>query len=389
MLTVFSRRKAFQVAGAAALAQSRLFSFQRPAPPAGERAPNARPGDQPLAQYEPFPENNLRPTVSLVQGDSRRKMVHDALAAIDNDIRPKLKTKKYVIIKPNIVGARSRNALSAANADEIHGVLDYLEPRFKGPIIIAESSAGDTQQMFETLEYPQVIAEHKGQKVSLLDLNREAKAKVIPVIDYHLHVVPIRLAERLFDPDAYVISAAVMKTHNIAVATLSVKNMVLGAPLHYAPSESAHWNDKRKMHAGIRQSNYLMYLVAQKMQPYWGATVIDGYEGMEGNGPGAGTPVPSRIAIASTDYIAADRVGVEAMGIDPGYLGYLNYLGATGVGQYDLVKITVKGPSIASVQKKYRLHSDIERELQWQGPMEEMPPNLGWVTPIDPKDIVA
>ena len=143
------------------------------------------------------------------------------------------------------------------------------------------------------------------------------------------------------------------------------------------------------MHAGIRQTNYLMYLVAASMKPYWGATVIDGFEGMEGNGPGQGTPVPHRIAIASTDYVAADRVGVETMGIDAGYLGYETYLGAAGIGQWDLAKINVKGVSIASVQRKYQLHPDIERELQWQGPMIELPPNIGWTTPIDPSKVTA
>lgn len=87
-----------------------------------------------MAQYEAFPENNLRPTVSLVRGENRRKNVHDALEAVDDGIRPVLKTKKYVIIKPNIVAARAKNALSATNPDELHGILDYLAPRFKGPI---------------------------------------------------------------------------------------------------------------------------------------------------------------------------------------------------------------------------------------------------------------
>jgi hypothetical protein len=29
------------------------------------------------------------------------------------------------------------------------------------------------------------------------------------------------------------------------------------------------------------------------------------------------------------------------------------------------------------VQKKYRLHVDIDRELRWMGPMEDLPPKLG------------
>lgn len=381
MLTVFSRRRAFQLAGAAALTQPRLFSFQA--------SPQRRPGDRELAQYEAFPDNNLHPTVSLVHGESRRKNVNDALEAIDGDIRPVLQTKQYVLIKPNIVGAREKNALSATHPDELRGILDYLAPRFKGPIVIAESSAGDTQRNYDVLEYSKVVEEHRQQNVTLVDLNREARIKVVPVVDYNIHVVPIRLAARLFDPDAYVICAGIMKTHNVAVATLSVKNMVLGAPLHFKPGDSTEWNDKRKMHAGIRQTNYLMYLVAEKMKPYWGATVIDGFEGMEGNGPARGTPVPHRIAIASTDYIAADRVGVECMGIDASYLGYETYLGAAGIGQWDLGRIDVQGVPIATVKRKYKLHDDIERELLWQGPMVELPPNLGWSKPIDPTEFLA
>ncbi len=52
------------------------------------------------------------------------------------------------------------------------------------------------------------------------------------------------------------------------------------------------------------------------MAPNWGATVLDGYQGMEGEVPVEGVPVPSWIAIASMDYIAADRIAVEAMGIN-------------------------------------------------------------------------
>ena len=106
------------------------------------------------------------------------------------------------------------------------------------------------------------------------------------------------------------------------------------------------------------------------MKPFWGATVIDGFEGMEGNGPARGTPVPSRMAIASTDYIAADRVAVECMGINAEWVGYLNYCGETGVGQYDLSKIDVRGAKIADV-KGLPAPPDIERMLEWMGPMTE------------------
>lgn len=351
MPTDFSRRSFFQIAAGAG-----VLSVAR-------------------GQKMALEGNDRRATVALVKGEDRRKNIHDALAAIDEQIRPVLKTKKYVVIKPNNVS--TVNPLAATNADALRGILDYLAPRFKGPVIIAESSAGETMQGFENFLYTRVASENRAQKVSLLDLNTEARYEVLPLVDFDLHVVPVRLAARLFDPEAFIICSAILKTHNAAVATLSVKNMVLGAPLHNAPKETPRWNDKRKYHAGLRQMHYNMMLTAQKMAPFWGVTVIDGFEGMEGNGPSSGTPVPSRLAIASRDYIAADRVGVEAMGINADWLGYLRYCAQVGIGQYDLGKIDLRGEKLEAVRRTYRMHQDIERELQWQGPMTDLPPKLG------------
>jgi uncharacterized protein (DUF362 family) len=382
MARSYSRRNLFQLAGAAAVTMvgSRIVPAQQPKQPASDAPMKEAMRGFLQTNPEPFPALQTRSTVALIQGDNRRKMVYESLLAIDDQIGPKLKTKKSVVIKPNNVSTTIQ--LAATHPDTLRGILDYLAPRFKGPIYIAESSAGNTMEGFEHFKYNTVADEHKSQKVSLVDLNEEAKYVILPIIDFDLHVVPVRLAARLFDPDAFTISAAMLKTHNMAIATLSMKNMVLGAPLHQGPKETKRWNDKRRYHVGVRQSLYNFFLTAQKMQPYWGAAVIDGYEGMEGNGPSMGTPVTHRIALASTDFIAADRVGVETMGIDPNVLGWLKYSGEVGLGQWDLSKIDVKGAQIAAVQKKYRLHPDIERQMKWMGPMEEMPPNLGWVHPV-------
>src|SRR5208283_1778100 len=149
-----------------------------------------------------------------------------------------------------------------------------------------------------------------------------------------------------------------------------------GAPLPHANGERPWWNDKRKYHVGLRQTHYNMLLTAQRLN--FGMSVIDGFEGMEGNGPNSGTPVPSRIAIASLDCVAADRVGAETMGIDPEWLGYVKYCGQLGLGQFDPARIDVIGAKIADVRKEYRMHPDVDRELQWRGPMTELPFNLGW-----------
>lgn len=366
----FSRRRFFELAGAAGVFLSKaskvIASTSSTASAAGSTANSDGPAGVSLS----------RSRVALAHGENRRKNIYDALLNLDPQIQAALQRKKYVLIKPNNVSTEIQ--LASTHVDAISGILDYLAPRFRGPVMIAESSAGDTLVGYDHLGYKPLEKDWKSQRLSLLDLNREAKYQTHTLIDYDLHIVPVRLAARLFDPDAFVICCAVMKTHNAAIASLSVKNMVLGAPLHSVAGEG-YWNDKRKYHAGIRQMHYNMLLTAEKLRPNWGLAVIDGFEGMEGNGPNSGTPVPSRVAIASTDYVAADRVALEVMGISANWPGYLVYCGKVGLGQYDLSKIDVVGTPVAAVQKKYRLHMDIDRQLQWMGPMEDLPPKMGKV----------
>lgn len=366
----FSRRRFFELAGAAGVFLSGV--------PKALASPSTTPSTSGSIASADGPEgvSLSRSRVALAHGENRRKNISEALLSLDPQIQLALQRKKYVLIKPNNVSTEIQ--LASTHVDAINGILDYLAPRFRGPVMIAESSAGDTLVGYDHLGYKPLENEWKSHRLSLLDLNREAKYQTHTLIDYDLHIVPVRLSARLFDPGAFVICCAVMKTHNAAVASLSVKNMVLGAPLHSIAGES-YWNDKRKYHAGIRQMHYNMLLTAEKLRPNWGLAIIDGFEGMEGNGPNSGTPVPSRVAIASTDYIAADRVALEVMGINASWPGYLVYCGKVGLGQYDLSKIDVVGAPIASVQKKYRLHMDIDRQLQWMGPMEDLPPKMGKV----------
>jgi uncharacterized protein (DUF362 family) len=83
-----------------------------------------------------------------------------------------------------------------------------------------------------------------------------------------------------------------------------------------------------------------------------------------------GTPVASRVAIASTDFVAADRIGVEAMGINADWAGYLKYCCDAGLGQYDASKIDLRGGvAVSAIRKTYKLHPRVDRQLEWMGPL--------------------
>jgi uncharacterized protein (DUF362 family) len=184
------------------------------------------------------------------------------------------------------------------------------------------------------------------------------------------------MSKVLLDPNNFIISAAKLKTHDRVVATLSLKNIVVGAPVK---DEGFRWgpggragakNDKPLTHgSGFRGINYNLYALAPRLHPH--LSVIDGFEGMEGEGPVGGTPVQHRVCVASQDWLAADRVAVELMGIDFANVGYLNYCGQTGMGETDLSKIEILGPSVKDHVKPYKLARNLDSQLVWKQPVKK------------------
>lgn len=111
--------------------------------------------------------------------------------------------------------------------------------------------------------------------------------------------------------------------------------------------------------------NYNVAMIAKKLSTTWGCGVIDGFEGMEGNGPIRGTAVPTHVALASPDLIAVDRVGLDVMGIPHHIVGYLQYAAEFGVGQYDIEKIDIRGEKPEAVQHKFKLQDAVQQQLDW------------------------
>ena len=359
-----SRRDFWRLAGAGAFAGVAAGGFRLDAQ--GRQYP------PPVPATPIYPYANRAP-VSLVKGDNRRKNVLDALVAIDREVKPAMARKKYVLLKVNNVNTGRQ--LAATHVDAIRGILDYVAPRFKGPVVIAESSSGNTMEGFDNYKYAQVIPEYKRLNIKLVDLNQEQKYEVFTIVDANIRPTAVRLATRLQDPDAFIISAAMLKTHDSVVATGSVKNMVMGSPIHNPPTETKRWSDKGLMHAGTigkfnpHAMNYNLAIVAKHIRPSWGVAVIDGFEGMEGDGPVRGDPVVMQVALASPDYLAGDRVALEVMGIPAYAVGYLQYAAELGVGQFDLAQIDIRGEKPEAVKKTFRLHQSANDQLQWLNPL--------------------
>jgi uncharacterized protein (DUF362 family) len=309
--------------------------------------------------------------VALTAGEDRADNVFRGLRTFSDRIARAIGNRR-VVIKPNNVSVDVQ--LAATHADCLEGILEFLKSigKAEGAVIAESSGTGPTMEGFSNFGYPRV-AEKYGVKLVDLDGEPTEVVHVFDQGDFRPH--PVRMARLLLDRQSFIISAAKMKTHDLVVATLSLKNIVFGAPIKDPGFRRRGWGepgprtDKPLAHgSGIYGINYNLFALSQRLRP--DLAVIDGYDGMQGNGPTRGTAVDHRICVASPDWLAADRVAVELMGIDFAKIGYLNYCAQANPDQADLKRIEIVGQPLASHVRSYRLHDTIEKQLTWMTPPE-------------------
>jgi uncharacterized protein (DUF362 family) len=316
---------------------------------------------------KPLPKSLVktgRSTVAFTTGADRREMIFEVMKPFEKQIRAGLKGKQ-LIIKPNMVVTNI--ALCAPHVDALRALLEFMKPIYHGQIIIAESSSQvNSADGFKNYGYLNLA---KDYNIKFVDLNT-TNGNPIYIIDRNLHLDKILVSEMFVNPDNYFISLSRLKTHNTVIMTAGLKNMAMGAPLNMPASNGGRpLNYKMRMHAGgPRWLHYNLYVMAQSVRADF--TVIDGVEGMEGNGPISGTPVDHRIALAGEDVVAVDSMCARLMGIPLENVGYLNYCAAAGLGNVDREKIDIiggKDPDKSVIP--YKLASNATYQLEWKDPL--------------------
>jgi len=321
------------------------------------------------------------PSVSLTTGNDRADMAFRALHPFAKEIRQAIGNRR-IILKPNNVLIYV--PLACTHADTLEGILEFLKSINKlNNVIIAESSAsGSTLEGFDNYGYNSLLSKYP---VKLVDLDSEAFQILYVTDEKDFRPHAVKVSSLILDHRLnYIVSVGRMKTHNTVGASLSLKNIVLGSPIKdhgftlynedkrfstlATPSQPGSVSYKRLLHGnGFHAVNFNIAMLARQLYP--DLAVIDGYEGMEGNGPTLGTPVDHRICVASQDWLAADRVGIELMGIDFARIGYLNFCSTMGLGTTDLQKINITGESLKDHIINYRLPDNIERQGAWEEPL--------------------
>ncbi len=331
-----------------------------------------------------------RAEVALTRGRTRRETVAAALEAIAKHVQ--LERVQRVLVKPNFV--RVDRPLAATHVNAVRAVLEFVRARFDGPVAVAEgASVAPTREGFHNYRYEPLVAEYG---VELVDLNAD-ETVAAQVWDRRLRPLWVRLARSVVEAD-FRISVCPPKTHDAVLVTLGIKNMVMGSlvnasliwrtprrftltrlegltPGWVRHSRLAEWSKanlvgriggscKMAMHQGVAMLNVNLARLAPYVWPQ--LCVIDGWRGMEGDGPGAGDAVDWRVALAGTDPLAVDVLTAHLMELAPEEVGYLQHCRRMGLGVGDLERIDVTG-NLAPYRARRRFapHPTRRRQLAW------------------------
>jgi len=322
----------------------------------GEKIPNIFTAKKKAVRYSP------NPNVALVKGLDRKTNMYDALNLIEEDIKNSIGDKQ-VVIKPNFTRVKKEEWLASTHVDNIEAMLEFLQPFYKKKVIIAEGCGG-AEPIAVALENFNYYKLKEKYNVEFFDLSKDSYSTV-NLLDSDIQPMPIMTSNLILDPNTYVISAAVMKTHNLAVVTLGLKNIILAAPMNFGDGKNERGKlHKQPMMEDPRYFNYNTFMMSQFAYP--DLVLIDGFVGMEGKGPLFGDPIDVGVAIASTDCIAADRVGTDVMGHDFEKVGHLVHCADAKMGEGDITKINVLGDKVSACRKDFRKTDDYEKIIRWR-----------------------
>jgi uncharacterized protein (DUF362 family) len=256
---------------------------------------------------------------------------------------------KTVLLKPNFVGLDPFGAVNTHPAVVAAARESFLKLGAE-QVLIGDGPAldRDTEAVVESVR----LREYTGPlKRTFVDLNIDDVERV------SLKTRASRLNE-LYLPKTvlradFVVSMPKLKTHHWAGVTLSLKNMfgIVPGGCYGWPKNVLHW-------AGI--DNSILDINAAACPDF---AIVDGINGMEGNGPVQGAPKRANVLVFGNDPVAVDATCCRIMGLLPEKVKYLAGAG-TLLGHLNTEKIEQLGESIASVRTPFAVLKQFNRLLE-------------------------
>lgn len=290
-----------------------------------------------------FPGSAPKPRVTIAKAAAYDDSVYDIVRRVLAEQRVDAKGKN-IVLKPNLVEFSPDTPINT-HPVFVHAVREAFLALGAASVRIAEGPGHrrDALDLADAAGYFRAIS---GFEDLFRDLNLEAVER-IPLRNPFSRLKELYVPKVLLGADL-VVSVAKLKTHHWVGATLTMKNFFGTVPgnVYGWPKNILHWS-------GIDECIADLHNVYPRT-----FGIVDGIEGMEGNGPIQGTPKFAGVVVAGSSLPAVDATCARIMGIDPDRFVYLQL--ATRRGQLLPENIQQTGEPIAAVQTDFELYGDFK-----------------------------
>jgi len=273
----------------------------------------------------------LTSQVAVVKGNRGNEPVFKALDLVD--FKSAVAGFQRALIKVNFICEKSWETGATTDPIVVEAIWKKLdEAGIEASVVESDATITSADKAFLTSGMKEMCTCNGIEFINLRHLKDKVKLQVPKAAVLRSITVPRIVTE------SAVISAAKLKTHSATTVTLGMKNMFGLLPDKF----------KGKYHAmGI--SNVVVDINAT-IKP--ALTVVDGFVGMEGNGPIDGEPVEMNLIVAGKDVVAVDASCSRVMGFDPHNIKHICRAHERGLGELDDIEIV--GEHLKSVTRRFK-----------------------------------
>ena len=270
--------------------------------------------------------------------DGMAQAGYEFLKALSPDI------KKRVVMKPNVTVPSDIDSGIITHPAFISGMIDYLkEIGIKPDDIMVAEGGGDNimDEYYDKGGYTEVA---RKQGIKLVNLNLdESIVHKMPSAEY---LKEIGIAKTV--KENYFINVPKLKTHNLAVTTLCMKNLMgtITPPeirhLCAFPKEYGNrWHEITPSGIELREEVLCRRLCDLAKASVPDLNIVEGIVGRDGTAFHHGKNIQTNLVVGGKNPTSVDAVTSYLMGFEPSAIGYLKIAFQRGLGEIDIEKIKI------------------------------------------------